>query len=118
MTVPKKDFANLYEGIKMSDYRQLTQASNAAGKHYKIKELPLTKYNVKGLDYQGSYISYYLGNGVVLLPVYGDPNDQVAEKRLATWYPGRRVVPINVSKLYHHDDSLCDSTTAIVKIMG
>lgn len=102
----------------MSDYRQLTQASNAAGKHYKIKELSLTKYNVKGLDYQGSYISYYLGNGVVLLPVYGDPNDQVAEKRLATWYPGRRVVPINVSKLYHHDDSLCDSTTAIVKIMG
>ena len=100
VTVPRDDFADLYEKIKMSDYKQLTTATNAAGQRYQIKELPLTAKNVKGLDYRGSYVNYYVGNQVVLLPVYGDKNDQVAEERVAAWYPDRKVVPINVTKLY------------------
>lgn len=71
VTVPRDDFADLYEKIKMSDYKQLTTATNAAGQRYQIKELPLTAKNVKGLDYRGSYVNYYVGNQVVLLQYMG-----------------------------------------------
>ncbi|CCI84569.1 unnamed protein product [Lactobacillus pasteurii DSM 23907 = CRBIP 24.76] len=34
------------------------------------------------------------------MPIYGDANDKLAEKRLSEWYPDKKVVPINVAKLY------------------
>ena len=58
--------------MKESNYETLLDARNAEGKKYTIEEIPLTSKNVKGLDYKGSYLNFYLGNKVVLLPVYGD----------------------------------------------
>lgn len=106
MTVPKRDFFELYEGIKASDYRRLKNAKNAAGKPYHYIEIPLTKKNVTGLDYKGSYLNYYLGNKVLLLPVYGDANDRLAIKQMQELYPDHQVVPINVTKLYKNGGML------------
>lgn len=100
LTVPQDDFFDLYEGIKESDYEKLINAKNTAGNQYNIVEIPLTAENVKGLDYRGSYLNFYLGNKVVLLPVYDDENDDIAIKKLQELYPGRKVVPINVVPLY------------------
>ena len=75
LTVPENDFFDLYEGMKESDYETLLDVRNAEGEKYTIEEIPLTSKNVKGLDYKGSYLNFYLGNKVVLLPVYGDKND-------------------------------------------
>ena len=102
LTVPESDFFDLYEGIKESDYDILLSAKNADGKTYKIEEIPLTKENVQNLDYKGSYLNFYIGNEVVLLPVYGDENDQVAIEKMKKLYPSRRIVPINVVNLYKH----------------
>lgn len=100
LTVPENDFFDLYEGMKESDYETLLDARNAEGEKYTIEEIPLTSKNVKGLDYKGSYLNFYLGNKVVLLPVYGDKNDDIAIKKIQTLYPDRKVVPINVTPLY------------------
>ena len=100
LTVPENDFFDLYEGMKESDYETLLDARNAEGEKYTIEEIPLTSKNVKGLDYKGSYLNFYLGNKVVLLPVYGDKNDDIAIKKIQTLYPDRKVVPINVTTLY------------------
>lgn len=106
LTVKKSDFGDLYEGMKMSDYQKLTHATNAQGEPYQVITLPLTKKNVQGLDYKGSYLNYYVGNQVVLVPTYHDANDQVALQKLQKLYPDRQVVGIDVRKLYKYGGML------------
>lgn len=100
LTVPKKDFAELYEKVDMQDYQILTNAKNSQGEKYKIIEVPLTKKNVKKLGYKGSYLNFYVANEVLLLPIYADENDQQAIALFTKLYPNKKIVPINVSKLY------------------
>ena len=106
MTVPEDDFYELYEGIQESDYDTLRNAKNAAGESYDYIEIPLTEKNVKGLDYKGSYLNFYLGNEVLLLPVYGDVNDDIAVQKMRSLYPDHTVVPINVVNLYKNGGML------------
>ncbi|MFU0841802.1 MAG: Agmatine deiminase [Burkholderia sp.] len=106
LTVPESDFFELYEHADPKDYEKLTAATNAAGKRYRIVEVPLTARNVKGLGYKGSYLNFYVGTKAVLLPVYGDRNDKKAEAILQGLYPGRRIVPINVAALYKNGGML------------
>ena len=41
-----------------------------------------------------SYVNYYTGNGFVAVPVFGDPNDELAIKKLQELYPDRKIEPI------------------------
>lgn len=102
LTVSENDFAELYQSINLNDYRTMQNAKNAKGEPYKIVELPLTKRNVKGLDYKGSYLNYYIGNKVVLVPVYEDENDNAALEIISELYPEREIVPIEVSTLFQY----------------
>lgn len=102
----RNDFADLYEGIDMADYDVIASARNADGEPYRVVQMPLTRKNVRGLGYKGSYLNFYVGNTVVLMPAYGDANDSVAVRMLTELYPGRRVVPIDVTKLYKHGGML------------
>lgn len=42
----------------------------------------------------GSYVNSYIGNGVVVLPVFDDPHDAAAVEAYTRLFPGRRVVPV------------------------
>ncbi|MBC7897733.1 MAG: agmatine deiminase family protein [Cytophagaceae bacterium] len=42
-----------------------------------------------------SYANFYIANGVVLVPTFNDPNDQVALSTLAGCFPDRQVVGIH-----------------------
>lgn len=106
IAVARNDFADLYEGIDMADYDVIASARNADGEPYRVVRMPLTRKNVRGLGYKGSYLNFYVGNTVVLMPAYGDANDSVAVRMLTELYPGRRVVPIDVTKLYKHGGML------------
>jgi agmatine deiminase len=106
LTVPEDDFYDLYENIPEEDYDVLQSAKNADGEKYDIVEIPLTKNNVSGLDYKGSYLNFYVGNDVVLLPVYGDENDGKAIEILQELYPDRDVAPIDVTPLYKYGGML------------
>lgn len=102
LTVSRKDFRDLYEGINMNDYKVMQNAKNTKGQQYNIIELPLTKKNVDGLDYKGSYLNFYIGNEVLLLPIYEDENDKIAIKIISDLYPNKKVVPIVISDLFQH----------------
>ena len=83
----------------------LMNAKNALGEAYKYIYLPLSKNKVilkneKNLGYKGSYANYYIGNKVVLVPNYNDPNDSIANDIIQKLYPNRRVVGIDVRELY------------------
>lgn len=100
LTVSEDDFYELFENIKGSDYEILKSAKNINNKQYKLIEFPMTKNNVKGLNYKGSYLNYYIGNNVVLLPIYNDINDQKAIDLIGGLYPNKKIVSINVVPLY------------------
>lgn len=102
LTVSQRDFRKLYEHINMDDYTKLKEARNVDGKPYNIVELPLTKKIVEGADCYGSYLNYYIGNKVVLVPIYEDENDEIAIQNIQKLYPNREIVPIVVNNLYQY----------------
>ena len=97
----------LYWGLSQADINILYTASNVNNVVYTKVYLPLTLNNVTtqtgtALTYKGSYANYYVANNRVLVPNYNDPNDAVANAIIATLYPGRTVVGIDVRNLYEN----------------
>ncbi|XJR89043.1 agmatine/peptidylarginine deiminase [Elizabethkingia anophelis] len=105
LTMEKDDLLDM--GLSEKDVNTLYAATNAKGGQYKKVYVPATKNNVKTaygkqLDYKGSYVNYYVANGVVLVPNYGDVNDEVANKIIQKQYPDRKVIGIDVRNLYEN----------------
>jgi len=62
--------------------------------------LPMPSRIVReGIRLPASYANFYIANEIVLLPVYGDPNDAWAESVLLSLFPTRRIVPVNCCEL-------------------
>jgi agmatine deiminase len=94
-------------GVIDTDIDILLKAKNIASDNYKYIYIPLTNENVilkngKDLGYKGSYINFYVANGVVLVPNYNDPNDAIANDIIQGLYPNRRVVGIDIRELYQY----------------
>jgi agmatine deiminase len=53
----------------------------------------------EGLRLPASYANYYVGNRVVLLPVFGDPQDALACSLLQDAFPSRQIVSIDCREL-------------------
>ncbi|MFC5742953.1 agmatine deiminase family protein [Dyella tabacisoli] len=92
-------------GLSSTDIQRLYAAKDANGTPYKFVQFPLTENNVvtsygKDLGYKGSYVNFYVGNSVVLMPTYNDANDAVAKAALQRVFPDRVVVGIDVRNLY------------------
>ncbi len=70
------------------------------GKRLTIVELPTVRpMERENLVLPASYANFYIGNEVVLAPVYGEPNDDVALGILREHFPSRRVVGIDCNEL-------------------
>ncbi len=75
--------------------RRLKAARDQDGKPLNIVELPMPRPVVfEGRRLPASYANFYIANGVVLVPVFNDPNDRIALNTLAELFPTRLVVPI------------------------
>ena len=75
--------------------RRLKRATDQDGKTLQIVELPMPRPVVfEGRRLPASYANFYIANGVVLAPVFNDPNDRIALNTLAELFPGRQVIPI------------------------
>jgi agmatine deiminase len=75
--------------------RRLHAARDQAGKPLNIVELPMpgpVVFEQRRLP--ASYANFYIANGIVLVPVFNDPNDRIALNTLAALFPTRQVVPI------------------------
>jgi len=75
--------------------RRLQAARDQAGKPLNIVEVPMpgpVVFEQRRLP--ASYANFYIANGVVLAPVFNDPNDRIALNTLAELFPTRQVVPI------------------------
>jgi agmatine deiminase len=83
-----------YEPLR-ENIRRLRSAADQDGKPLAIIELPMPAPVIfEGRRLPASYGNFYIANGVVLVPVFDDPNDRFALDILADLFPDRDVVGI------------------------
>lgn len=84
-----------YEILK-TNIRRLNRMRLQNGKQLQVVEIPLPKplYS-DGLRMPASYANFYISNKSVVIPVYGDANDQRAIETIGRFFPGRDVVGID-----------------------
>lgn len=82
--------------ILQANLRRLRAARDQDGRQLTIVELPMPRAVIfDGQRLPASYANFYIANGLVLVPVFNDPNDRVALNLLAEALPEREIVPIH-----------------------
>jgi agmatine deiminase len=102
VTMSNPDLTYWY--VDEQDRNKITQAENTEGTPYTRVNLPLTQNTVQttwGMDlgFRSSYVNYYVGNAVVLVPEYNDPMDATALEIVQGLYPLRTAVGINCQNM-------------------
>jgi agmatine deiminase len=83
-----------YEPLR-DNVRRLREATDQDGKSLAIVELPMPRpviFEKRRLP--ASYANFYIATGIVLVPVFDDPNDRIALDILADLFPDREIVGI------------------------
>lgn len=74
---------------------RLRAARDQDGQRLNVVEIPMPRPVVfEGRRLPASYANFYIANGVVLVPVFNDPNDRIALNTLDELFPSREIVPI------------------------
>ena len=101
--------------MSLADLKVLEQETDAKGRKFKIHKLPipqkpvcLTREDVDGFVFEegedereagermaASYVNFYISNGGIILPQFGDENDKRAVEILQKCFPERRIYPID-----------------------
>ena len=102
VTMNDADLAYWYVGA--GDRNIIDQAANAEGIPYQRVNLPLTQFPVQttsgqNVGFRSSYVNFYVGNEVVLVPAYDDPQDEVALNIIQELYPDRTAIGINCQNM-------------------
>jgi agmatine deiminase len=88
--------------------QELQGFRSVTGKPYRLVPLPLPRpiHDKQGHRLPGSYANFLIINDAVLLPVYDDPADHIAQQALASCFPQREIIPINCLPLIRQYGSL------------
>ena len=74
---------------------RLEAAGRELGLDLDVRALPVPQTFQASSGLPASYANFYIGNRVVLMPVYGDPADDAACALVAEAFPGRRLEPVD-----------------------
>lgn len=82
----------------------LAKARDARGRALEIVSIPAaTEIRSKSEDFLSSYANYYVGNGALYTPQFGDRKaDALAKDVLGELHPGRRIVQLDVDRIYEN----------------
>lgn len=94
--------------VLKANYEVLTKTRNLQGQPFTLIKLPMPHcyYDeatslAPGEKVPASYTNFYIGNTVVLAPIFHDPNDQLALDILRGIFPKHTVVPIDCSDIIY-----------------
>lgn len=83
-----------YEALR-ENIRRLRSATDQNGQPLAIVDLPMPAPVIfEGQRLPASYANFYIANGIVLVPVFNDPNDCVVLDIFADLFPDRDVIGI------------------------
>lgn len=86
--------------ILKENYNRFKKATNEKGKKFKLVKLPMPHMNYKnGEKAPVSYANFYIGNSVILMSVFNDPNDKKAMKIIQSLFKKHKVIGIDCSQL-------------------
>ncbi len=75
------------------NFERLTRAVDQDGRPLDIIPLPMPRPLLHdGHRIPGSYVNFYIANGVVILPVFNDPADAIAANILGELFPTRQII--------------------------
>lgn len=81
--------------LLIDNLKRLFQAKDENGEKFNILELPMPKAVGTGEDARpASYANFYIGNAVVLVPVFDDPNDRLILNLFEDFFPDKTIVGI------------------------
>ena len=82
------------------NYEILKKSTDQGGRPLTVVKLPMPAQISSGNErYPATYTNFYIGNTVVIVPVFNDPNDAVALQILQGFFPGRKVTGIDARAL-------------------
>ena len=96
--------SELDENFKILDanYKILEVSTDQDGKAFNLIKLPMPHMNYDdGTKAPVSYANFYIGNSVVLVPTYNDPNDTLALEIIGSYFKDRKVVGIDCSSIIY-----------------
>jgi agmatine deiminase len=98
-TCDDRDDAN--HAVLAANLERLRSARDAEGRAYHVVELPIPRNpaHFEGERLPLTYANFYVVNGAVLVPVYGDDHDALAIEILRPLFPGRELVPLTARAL-------------------
>ena len=86
---------------------RLRAATDARGRALEVVELPMpARPEFRGRRLSPSYVNFYVANGAVVMPAFGDPADDVARDVLARLFPRRTVVQVPTLELAKADGNI------------
>jgi agmatine deiminase len=84
-----------YSALK-ENYEILIHATDQAGNPFTVVKLPMPAPVTSGNErYPASYTNFYIGNSIVVVPVFDDPYDEEAISILQKLFLNRQVVGVN-----------------------
>ena len=99
--------------ILKKNFEDLEKISDQNGELFKLIKLqvPHLRYDQNkpfeaGNIVPASYTNFYIGNTVILVPIYNDPNDEQALKIIQSYFPNRKVVGIDCRDLIYGGGAL------------
>jgi len=96
VTVVEHDTSDANYHILKENLEQLKGMRLPDGRKLNIVELPMPRpVEHEGQRLPASYANFYIGNGVVVVPIFQDKADDKALQILEGCFPGRKVVGIN-----------------------
>jgi agmatine deiminase len=82
------------------NYERLQGAKDQDGRRLTVVPLPMpTPVFNEGMRLPASYANFYVAAGVVLVPIYNDPNDRVALRIIGELFPDRKVIGVPCTPL-------------------
>jgi agmatine deiminase len=86
---------------------RLRAATDARGRALEVVELPMpARPEFRGRRLSPSYVNFYLANGGLVVPAFGDPSDATAGEILSRLFPRRAVVQVPTLELAKADGGI------------
>ncbi|MFC6616409.1 agmatine deiminase family protein [Deinococcus radiophilus] len=94
VTSVAEDTTDANYAVMQGNLEALRGMTDANGQPFRIVELPLPANRLEGAEGRlpPTYANFYIGNGFVVVPQYGDPNDGRALEILRPLFQGREVI--------------------------